>query len=129
MKQVGKQLREIRKKLGKKQSELAEEFGFHVQYIGKVERNEQTPSFNLIYKYYEKYQASIDYILTGQGRMFLHDRDTLRLLSPEDIEILNLLKTRLTKEEQVHLWGAIMLIIKAIIHKREEQELRLPADF
>ncbi len=113
MPQMGEHFKKIRKELGKKQQEIADELGFHKEYIGKVERDEQQPSFNLVYSYYTTYGVSVDYILSGKGNMFILREDHfLNHLSEREIRIIGDIKKRYSKEEESLLWDSVESVLR-----------------
>ncbi|MCP4137513.1 MAG: helix-turn-helix domain-containing protein [bacterium] len=113
MANIKENFKELRKELGKKQQEMADELGVSKEYISKVERGVLTPSFNLICKYNTAYNVSADYLITGQGQKYiLPDNHILNTITEEQHELLNALST-FEEEPRAHLMAAIREMILA----------------
>jgi SOS-response transcriptional repressor LexA len=64
-------LRIIRETIGVNQSEFARTLGVAPSFISGIERNVKEVSRELLQKILEKYQVNINFLLSGEGEMFL----------------------------------------------------------
>jgi len=71
--QIGRRLRDLRRKRGLTQNSLAEMAGIDYTYVGKIERGEQLPSLKILIKFAECLSLPLD--------RFFVDEPTLRLAS------------------------------------------------
>ncbi len=69
--EIGKRLRGIRKQLKITQQEIASGIGISKSFYSNVENGLQQPSFDFLFKLCNKYKTSLDYIVFGNGSMFL----------------------------------------------------------
>ena len=76
----------LRKERGWAQAELAVQTGVSQVMIGKFERGEAIPSFEVAKKIADTFEGSLDY-LVGEGRMASYDKEVLRRI--EDIQNLD----------------------------------------
>lgn len=76
----------LRKEKGWSQAELAVQTGVSQVMIGKYERGEAVPSFEVAKKIADTFEVSLDY-LVGEGRMASYDKEVLRRI--EDIQQLD----------------------------------------
>lgn len=64
-------IKELRKKLGKTQSQMAEEIGVSVDLISKIEQGQRSLSMSMLVLLAEYFDVSTDYILKGADTDFL----------------------------------------------------------
>ncbi len=113
MANIKENFKEVRKELGKKQQEVAKELGVSTEYIGRVERDVLTPSFNLICKYNKAYNVSADYLITGQGQKYILPEDhILNTITEEQQELLEAIAS-FGEESRGHLMKAFREIVLA----------------
>jgi transcriptional regulator with XRE-family HTH domain len=72
---VGGRVRLLRKSLGLTSVELSKRTGINRTYISDVESNRREPSRNFLDSLNATFNASYDWLLTGQGEMFLAKED------------------------------------------------------
>ena len=73
---IGKRLVEVRKVLGIQQNEMAEKVGMHSSYLCDLENgNKSNPGVAQLYRIAEQYGVSLDYLVLGEGEMFLPGKD------------------------------------------------------
>ena len=81
-KDMGKRLREARKKKGLNQWQLAEMVNSNASYISDIERGIKTPSLNTFVDIIVTLEVSADYVLQGSvdsGKEYVCDQFTCRL--------------------------------------------------
>lgn len=83
---IGNKITELRKQHNFSQTELAKQLGASRTIVGNYERNENTPSIDMILKLSKVFNVSIDY-LVGEGQLANYDKDVLKRI--EDIEQLD----------------------------------------
>ncbi|MBI5892163.1 MAG: helix-turn-helix transcriptional regulator [Deltaproteobacteria bacterium] len=93
--QIGKRIRDLRKRKGLTQKALAEKAGVDYTYIGKIERGEQFPSLKVLVRFAESLSVPIGH--------FFRDEITYRFLSliPPDIH---------TTVQRERLWNLLRLL-------------------
>jgi len=64
-------LKQIRVAINLQQGEFADKLGIHQQQLSKYERGENKPSYDFFIKLGEIFNVNINWLLTGQGSMFL----------------------------------------------------------
>lgn len=104
-KRIGERLLEFRKSIGFSQKQMAEHTDIGRSYIAHVE-NGIVPSSEFIIKLLNAFNISIDWLLTGKGKMLLPDEEHIfQKLNNEHIEFLEKL-TSLEEEKQQKLLNA-----------------------
>lgn len=82
---------ETRKKLGLSQGELAKRLGMLQSQYSNYERGTRKPSVEVLEKLVKQFNININYLLTGDGPMFitpeLH-KDTLQFKIPKNSRVL-----------------------------------------
>lgn len=80
-KEIGKQLLKIRKKHGLKQEQLSKILGCGRANYSRIEKGEIFPNHLMLVKLKETFNVNINYIVTGQGDLYLKDtRSSLDVL-------------------------------------------------
>lgn len=69
LKQVASRLREFRKRHGLKQDDYAVMAGLKRAAISRMETGGSKPSFELLFTLRQKYDLSIDWLISGEGPM------------------------------------------------------------
>ena len=64
-------IKELRKKKGVTQGELAEKIGVHIQTLSRYERGINEIPADVLIKIFEELQPSSGWLLTGEGEMFI----------------------------------------------------------
>ncbi|MBP3040559.1 helix-turn-helix transcriptional regulator [Bacillaceae bacterium Marseille-Q3522] len=89
----GERLKTLRNSKKLKQEELAKKMNISKSAIGMYERNEREPSFEIIEKFAEFFNVSLDFLLTGKekkeestGNLFFFDMEGLTDEEIEDIK-------------------------------------------
>lgn len=122
---MNNRLREIREKLHLQQGEFAQQLEVVQQQLSKYERNKNKPSAEVFAKLIEKFNININWLLTGEGKMFIETNDNLK--HPDAVEIkyydnkhiLNTIKNPVISS----IWLDRELVYE--IWKRKEQDLRI----
>ena len=72
-KKIGLQFRELRKQLGLTQKEMARIVGVTPAAISDFEAGKSSPSANLCAVLAKKFKVNLNWLLTGEGEMFVED--------------------------------------------------------
>ena len=83
---IGSKIISLRKKLSLSQSELAKKVNVSRTIIGNYERNENTPSIDILLKIAKVFDVSVDFMI-GEGQLSTYDKDVLKRIN--DIEQLD----------------------------------------
>lgn len=83
---IGSKIIILRKQYKFSQSELAKKIGSSRTMVGNYERNENTPSVDVILKIAKVFNVSVDYLL-GEGVLSQYDKKILKRIN--DIEKLD----------------------------------------
>jgi len=83
---IGENIIRLRKAKNWSQEDLAKEISASRIMIGKYERNDNSPSVEVLLKIAKAFDVSLDYIV-GEGSMSNFDKDVLKRI--EDIENLD----------------------------------------
>lgn len=99
---LGERLLQFRKSFGYSQKEMAEKTHIGRSYIAHVE-NGTIPSSEFIIKLLNTFNISIDWLLTGKGKMLLPDGEhVFNMLTEEHIKFLeNLIKLNGKKQDKL----------------------------
>jgi transcriptional regulator with XRE-family HTH domain len=73
--ELHKRLREVRKAKGLTMKQLSEEFGIPEKTISNYERNVRHPSIQYLQLLRIKFNANLNFIITGTGSLFDQDTD------------------------------------------------------
>ena len=69
--EIGKRLRLIRERIGITQAGLGDKLGIQSQHVSKYERGETVPTWENLIKLTESYDVNINWLLTGEGEMYI----------------------------------------------------------
>ena len=100
---IGSRITTLRKKFNLSQSELAKKVEVSRTIIGNYERNENTPSIEILLKIAKIFNVSVDYLI-GEGSLSSYDKDVLKRIN--DIEAL-------PNEDKKHIFYLIDNLVKA----------------
>ena len=100
---IGSKIMTLRKKLNLSQSELAKKVEVSRTIIGNYERNENTPSIDILLKIAKTFDVSVDYLI-GEGSLSTYDKEVLKRIN--DIE-------HLPNEDKEHIFYLIDNLVKA----------------
>jgi transcriptional regulator with XRE-family HTH domain len=100
---IGSKITALRKKLNLSQSELAKRVEVSRTIIGNYERNENTPSIDILLKIAKTFDVSVDYLI-GEGQLSTYDKEVLKRIN--DIE-------HLPEEDKQHIFYLIDNLVKA----------------
>ena len=101
---IGSKIMTLRKKLNLSQSELAKKVEVSRTIIGNYERNENTPSVDILLKIAKTFDVSVDYLI-GEGSLSSYDKAILKRIN--DIE-------HLPNEDKQHIFYLIDNLVKAV---------------
>jgi transcriptional regulator with XRE-family HTH domain len=100
---IGSKIINLRKKANISQSELAKRVSVSRTIIGNYERNENTPSVDILLKIANEFDVSVDFLI-GEGQLSTYDKEVLKRI--DDIE-------QLPEEDKNHLFYLIDNLVKA----------------
>lgn len=83
---IGSKIIELRKQNNLSQTDLAKQLDASRTIVGNYERNENTPSIDMILKIAKLFNVSLDY-LVGQGQLANYSKEVLKRI--DDIEQLD----------------------------------------
>jgi transcriptional regulator with XRE-family HTH domain len=100
---LSNRIKELRKKRGLTQGELAERIGVHVQTLSRYERRINEIPADVLIKIFEELQPNSGWLLSGKGEMFIEKCEECEItgvaeasapygLTPKGREILALLR-------------------------------------
>ena len=104
---LGSKIIALRKKYNISQGELAKRAGVSRTIIGNYERNENTPSIEILLKIAKEFNVSVDFLI-GEGQLSSYDKEVLKRI--DDIE-------HLPEEDKQHIFYMIDNLVKAVKHK------------
>lgn len=84
-------LRECRNKLGLAQGQMAKNLGMLQSQYSKYECDARKPSVEVLEKLVKQFNININYLLTGEGPMFITpelSKDTLQFKIPKNARVL-----------------------------------------
>lgn len=88
---LNENLKECRNKLGLSQEEIAKRLDIHAVQYGTYERGKNKPSADILEKLVKQFNININYLLTGDGPMFITpelSKDTLQFKIPKNARVL-----------------------------------------
>lgn len=77
--EVGSRLKALRKNLNLPQKELAQRLDLSGSYLSEVEAGKTKPGFDLIKNLAEHFGVNLEYLVHGQGEMFVKKREPVSL--------------------------------------------------
>lgn len=83
---IGRKITQLRKQHNLSQTELAKQLEASRTIVGNYERNENTPSIEMVLKLAKVFNVSVDFLL-GEGQIANYDKAVLKRI--EDIERLD----------------------------------------
>ncbi len=96
LKEIGERLKLLRKEKGFSQSEFSQQFGVDQSTISNFE-NGKVVSAEVILNLVKKYPTfSLDWLMTGQGNMWLDKKQTTAKLEEVDNELVAFLKDEIS---------------------------------
>lgn len=101
---IGNRITTLRKKFNLSQSELAKRVEVSRTIIGNYERNENTPSIDILLKIAKTFDVSVDFLI-GEGSLSSYDKEVLKRIN--DIE-------HLPNEDKQHIFYLIDNLVKAV---------------
>ncbi len=72
MEKIGQRIRTVRKILNKSQKAFADELSISKQAVSNIENSKSLPSIPILSKLLIDFNVNINYILSGDGEMFLN---------------------------------------------------------
>lgn len=88
---LNENLKECRNKLGLSQLAMAQKIGVAQVQYGTYERGTRKPSADILEKLVKQFNININYLLTGEGSMFITpelSKDTLQFKIPKNAKVL-----------------------------------------
>ncbi len=82
--EIGKRFRKFREVIKKAQHELAAELGIYQSTITNIERGKTFPNIRYLQYFYDEYNLNINWLLTNQGDMTMHEYQ----ISPQATSIM-----------------------------------------
>lgn len=101
---IGSKIIALRKKFNISQSELAKRAEVSRTIIGNYERNENTPSIDILLKIAKEFNVSVDFLI-GEGQLSSYDKEVLKRI--DAIE-------HLPEEDKQHIFYMIDNLVKAV---------------
>lgn len=101
---IGSKIITLRKKFNLSQSELAKRVSVSRTIIGNYERNENTPSIDILLKIAKEFNVSVDFLI-GEGQLSSYNKEVLKRI--DDIE-------HLPEEDKQHIFYMIDNLVKAV---------------
>ncbi len=112
---IGSRFRKMRKELGYSQKDIGERIGIDRPTINRIELSKRLPSAHTLYRLMEL-NVSLDWLLYGIGnKIIIPDDHYLNNLTSEEIEILGLIKEKLTISQQEHFWELVDKALRLIL--------------
>ncbi len=121
---LSERIKEARKALNMGQKEFAVKLEIIYQSVSKYERGEIKPTAELMTKLAETYKININWLLTGNGEMFLDQEK--RAKEPKDDGFDEIIKAlqKLTPDRQKYYYHKIMA--ESLERSGEEDETKSP---
>ena len=79
---IGSKIINLRKKANISQSELAKRVSVSRTIIGNYERNENTPSVDILLKIANEFDVSVDFLI-GEGQLSTYDKEVLKRITAQ----------------------------------------------
>ena len=74
-KAIGQRMRNIRKALGYTQLKMVSSFDIGRANYSRIEKGDVFPGVKVLYTLREKFNVSLDWLITNTGKMFIQDRE------------------------------------------------------
>jgi transcriptional regulator with XRE-family HTH domain len=74
-KEIGDRMRKIRKSLGYTQEKIVEFFDIGRANYSRIEKGEVWPGANILHTLRTKFNISLDWLITNNGRMYIRERE------------------------------------------------------
>ncbi|MCY9593759.1 XRE family transcriptional regulator [Paenibacillus chitinolyticus] len=87
MSKFGLRLRELRKKAGLTQADLAGKFNISESSVGMYERGEREPSLELLNRFSEFFKVKVDYLTGRESSSIEDDKDFLEILNDPEVNV------------------------------------------
>lgn len=94
MKNLHARIRILRKQLGFSQEEFAAQLGVTKQAISNMETAKSGPGPSVLYKLYKKLDVNLNYLIAGEGDIFVTDKGNKALKESLLKEFEHMLKSR-----------------------------------
>ncbi len=88
---INKNLKIVREKLGLSQAVVAQKIGIQQAQYSTYERGDRKPSAEIFYKLVKTFNINVNYLLTGEGSMFITpelSKETLQFKIPKNSRVL-----------------------------------------
>ncbi len=105
---LGKRLKDLRKKLGFSQAQMAKQLNIALSSYQYYEREEREPSAGLLQRIVTTFEVNPTWLLTGEGPMFLNEIPQIPGIEDDEREILRILR------EYPELKPKILKLLKGI---------------
>ncbi len=130
--EIGKRIQKIRKKLDLRQEPFAKQLGTTQSVISNYEKGARLPSANFLKKLRETFQININWLLTGEGPMFLEEWEGRgKVVNFEDERLKQMFEYLRERWESADLEGRRMIELEFVsafrdyvdwLKKQEEAE-------
>ena len=85
---LGERIRVIRKRLNLSQKKFAEILGISLITLQRYEKGEREPSSEVLVNIKQKFKVNMNWLLTGEGKMFLEEDEKENSIEKEILELL-----------------------------------------
>lgn len=121
---INERFKQIRKTLGFSQTEFAEQLNKKLRMIQYYEANDSSITLDIILLLQEKFNVNTDWLINGNGNMFLSDNEkkadsgVVSTASSNNVpERLLILLSKLKKEDLIRVEGYIQAIVDSYKNK------------
>lgn len=121
---IHQRFKEVRKKLNFTQTEFGEQLGKKLRVIQYYEANDSSITLDIILLLQEKFNVNTDWLINGNGNMFLSDNEkkadsgVVSIASSYNVpERLLILLSKLKKEDLIRVEGYIQAIVDSYKNK------------
>ena len=123
MRNVGWRLREIRKRLNLSQEEFGRILGLKRSSLGKHERGNSFPTGKMLNILVNKYNVSMDYLLSNRGTLFYKEKEGKDIIDEEIKEMLTLMsKVPLVRHSVMSYYQRFKLENQELIEKESKKK-------
>lgn len=106
LKDIPERLKAIRRVLNLKQNDLIKQTGVNQSFYSDIENGKRTPSFDFIVRIAEVFNISLDYLILGEGVMFLKDKETNDKIKEQYYALIDKI-SKMNLENQIKIVRAI----------------------